>query len=154
MTKGRNPWQQKQFEKKKILKIQTLRKYAKILKRENIEDSQRLRFSKTNIANHSIEIEKEDFDANEIVNQAPNSNNNYPIQKKSKRPTPADELSLKEKKEFERQEREQQRLKGIEEANRKRKTERKMLSLKTKKGQPVLKGHINKILGKLLKEQS
>jgi hypothetical protein len=138
-------WKKKELEKKKIQKIHTLRKYAKLLKKENITDSDRIKLKGNDT---------------ERLNSEGLTGNTNSRQKDTRKPKPlshqtplTSEATLSEKRQEEREQREKERQKEIEEANRRRKKERKLLSLKTSKGQPVLKGHIQKLLGKLQKEQ-
>ena len=143
-------WRKREFEKKKIEKIHTLRKYAKLLKKENITDSKRFKV-KDHQNNHASEGNLADGQANESSHEKSNT-----PQKKNNKKTPSKQEKFQEAKaakEEERRLREEERIKKIQESIKRRKEERKVLTLKNKKGQPVLKGHIHKILGKLMKEK-
>lgn len=157
MGRGLNIWQKKQQEKKKVEKISTLRKYAKLLKKENIKDSKRIRIDKSDTKTNGAEKSTEGSSTNELEQRTPQSKPKRYQNQTSQSPkgnNPKDLPTLREAKEQERQRREQENSQKIAESKKRRKQERKALTQKTKKGQPVLKGHIQKILGKLINEQS
>jgi hypothetical protein len=134
-----NQWRKREFEKKKIEKIHTLRKYAKLLKKENITDSSRIKINSNDQQNDAPQPERRPPSGKKKPHF-----NKYQVEATSNpRETQAEE----------RQQREEERIKKMQESIKRRKEERKVLSLKTKKGQPVLKGHIQKMLGKLMKEK-
>jgi hypothetical protein len=145
-TRHLSDWKKKELEKKKIQKIHTLRKYAKLLKKENITDSDRIKVK----SRDAEKLNNEDASGNEDSTRKKDTRKPKPF---SPQPSSTSEATLSEKRQEEREQREKERQREIEEANRRRKKERKLLSLKTSKGQPVLKGHIQKLLGKLQKEQ-
>jgi hypothetical protein len=134
----KNKWQQKELEKKRIKKITTLRKYAKLCKREGLESDR-------------VNINKKNDNADETEDHKPEKKIHKPFKPKKV------EIPQQSPAEIQRQQREEQvkeNIKKMEESLKRRKEQRKILTKKTAKGQPVLGGQIKNILGKLMKERS
>ncbi|RYG69143.1 hypothetical protein EON64_03475 [archaeon] len=138
MTRVTNPqtWRKKIVEKKRINKAITLRKYAKLAKQEGIQ-SDRVR----------------------LDNNPRSSSESHPspeIRKKSKAKPNRPNLEVQarqvmEEKQRRQEEHKQEQIQAIEQALKKRKEKKAMMTAKNKKGQPLFKGKILNILDKLTK---
>ena len=127
--KNLKDWKQRENEKKRIAKSATLRKYAKLCKAEGIQSDR---------VNLGVRTDR-DRDANAIP--------------KSKTPkVDKTKISQLEHIQLRREEEKQESIKAIEESLRKRKEKQKIMTKKTKKGQPVMAGRILNILEKLNKD--
>jgi hypothetical protein len=138
-----NAWQQKEQEKARFQKAQTLRKYAKLCKAEGVESSRvNLGYNKKK----SVDNEKELTDGSRGESSGKMKYSTYKLHKaKAEGDDKADKIQ-RTKHDLE------SKIRGIEESIKKRKQLKKDICKKTSKGQPVMKGRITHILGKLMKD--
>lgn len=139
MTRVTNPqtWRKKIVEKKRINKAITLRKYAKLAKQEGIQSS-RVRLdsnpSTSSDSHASAEVKK----------RKPKVKPNRPnLDEQAKQ--------VMEEKQRRQEEHKKEQIQAIEQALKKRKEKKAMMTAKNSKGQPVFKGKILNILDKLTK---
>lgn len=138
MRGPKNAWREREQKKKHIAKIATLKKYAKLAKKEGIvSDRVRLDSNKTENKGSSNE------------NRVPPPSKNRPkqnVQQQSSKPTPLEEQRASRDEYFAQKEAEKKA------AMKKRKDMHKIMTQRTSRGQPVMAGRIKNILGKLLDE--
>lgn len=135
MTGGRggnpNAWRQRQAEKKRVEKAATLRKYAKLCKKEGIKsDRVRIKGEAADAAPPKKAVKK----STNVIEEAAQL---------------AQQRAQEKEKEKERQRKE--KLREVEAALHKRKEKRKLATAKNSKGQPLFKGKILNILERLQK---
>eukprot|EP01031_Cornospumella_fuschlensis_P034279 gene34279-41491_t len=136
MTKVTNPqtWRKKIVEKKRINKAITLRKYAKLAKQEGIQSDR---------VNLDRKTSTSSADAPEIKRKP---------KAKPTRPSLEDQAKqVMDEKKRRQEEHKKEQIQAIEQALKKRKEKRAMMTAKNGKGQPVFKGKILSILDKLTK---
>lgn len=131
MVRNASPqeWRKKVADKKRVEKVVTLRKYAKLCKKEGIQSS---RFR--------------------TEGSEPDGQSSKPKPQKPKKKAPAvEKVESVEDKQKAKKEHAKEQLKSIEEALHRRKEKRKLATATNSKGQPVFKGKIFGILEKLQK---
>ncbi len=133
-----NAYQKKEHERKRIQKVVTLKKYAKLCKAEGIQSN------RVNLGKVSTETKMNNPEASNLRKLAKKENS----ASKTKEPS-----SNKQQQKQAVHDQLTDRIKGIEEAMNKRKQLKKCMTSKTSKGQPVMKGRIQNILSKLMKQQ-
>jgi hypothetical protein len=145
-----NAYQKKELERKRIHKVATLKKYAKLCKAEGIKSD------RVNLSTNTKKSEKNETDAPSEKSSSSHhgSSGSYKSKKsgQDKKPKKEEPLTREEQKK-EIQSQLTERIKGIEEALKKRKELKKSMTQKTAKGQPVMKGRINNILQKLMSQK-
>lgn len=138
MRGPKNAWREREQKKKHIAKIVTLKKYAKLAKKEGIV-SDRVR----------LDSNKPDSEGNTNENRASTPSKNRPKpsnQSAPPKPTPLQEQRASRDEFFAQKETEKKT------AMKKRKDMHKIMTQRTSRGQPVMAGRIKNILGKLLDE--
>lgn len=139
MRGPKNAWREREQKKKRIAKITTLKKYAKLAKKEGIV-SDRVR----------LDSNKPDNEEASNGHRADSSSKNRPKPgNQSQQPpklTPLQEQKASRDEFFAQKEAEKKA------ALKKRKDMHKIMTQRTSRGQPVMAGRIKNILGKLLDE--
>ena len=130
MKGPKNQWREREFDRKRVKKISMLKKYAKLVKREGLSST------RVHVDGQRTEaMEEQDQDA---------QHHPRPRQPRNKKQNSEEETIQQQRAQQEEERR--QKLKQ-------RKEQHKVMTQRTKKGQPVMAGRIKNILDKLVKEQ-
>eukprot|EP01039_Chlorochromonas_danica_P009825 gene9825-10868_t len=149
MGKVSNPleWRKREANKKRIAKVATLRKYAQLCKQEGIQ-SNRVRVNRTTENDNN---DQQPLQSSTNSSDKPKRKSNKPHQSSLSSLEQLNKVKIEEKRK-EQEERNKERVRGIEEALHRRKEKRKLATAKNNRGQPLFKGKILNILEKLQKQ--
>lgn len=151
MKGPKNAWREREQRKKHISKIATLKKYAKLAKREGIvSDRVRMDNPSTSPDQPTREQDQQNSEPRPVRKEgndkAKKTDDHTRVTEQSKRKSPAEEERERREQMFAQREQEKQA------ASHRRKEMHKIMTKRTSKGQPVMAGRIKNILGKLMDE--
>jgi hypothetical protein len=138
----RTKWQEEQDRLKRVKKIATLKKYAKLCRAEGIASD------RVNLSNYQRSTDEHSSSMEEHKYNSKRPKLKVKSVRKNQQTGPTPKEMQQQLLEQQLQEKEEIRLAK----EKQRKEQHKIMTLKTKKGQPVMAGRIKNILNKLMDE--